>query len=240
MKTVIAFCFSWLLVLGSTSFGAVVVNSGFEDAPDFNGWVTEGLTSIETSAFGINPTDPTRQALLRTGDGGVGTTGASLADLATALSIATTDITAVAPNAFNGSAISQSIAGISAGDTLTFDWNFLTSEGAANPQDTAFFSISRVGGTPQTFFLANPANATTPFAVGDFSRQTTYNSLTPYQFTEAGSYVLGFGVVNLTDRFGPSGLLIDKVTLTAVPEPTALAGLGLLGLTLTIRRRRRG
>lgn len=239
MKSPITLCLAWLLVLSSTSSGAVVVNGGFEDASDFSGWSRAGLTSIETNYFTIAPPGGTKQALLQTGDGAEGNTGASIAELATLLNIAPADITAVAPNAFNGSAIRQTLT-VNALDTLTFDWNFLTSEGVGTPQDTAFFSVSRVGGTSQTFLLARPINANIAFTEAGFKEQTGYKSLTPpFQFNLAGDYVVGFGVVNLDDARFPSGLLVDKVTLTAVPEPTALAGLGLLGLSLAMRRRRR-
>lgn len=235
MKTPITVCLAWLLIFSSTSFGAVVVNGSFEDPNAGFGWDREGIGGIVGSGFGVNPTDGAFQALLQTGDGGVGNTGSSVADLATFLSITPADITAVAPNAFNGTAMSQAIT-VNALDTLTFDWNFLTAEGAGNPQDTAFFSLGPAG-APPTFFLANPANAAGG-PVGIFARQTGYNTYS-HQFATGGNYVLGFGVVNVTDAFGPSALLFDNVKLTAVPEPTALAGLGLLGLSLALRRRRR-
>lgn len=234
MKTPIPLCLACLLIFSSTSYGAVV-NGSFEDPDAGFGWGRKGIAGIVGSGFGVNPTDGDFQALLRTGDGSVGNTGASIADLATFLSITPADITAVAPNAFNGTAMSQAIT-VNALDTLSFDWNFLTAEGAGNPQDTAFFSLGSAG-TPPTFFLANPANAAGG-PVGIFARQTGYSSYS-HQFTTGGNYVIGFGVVNVDDAFGPSALLFDNVKLTAVPEPTALAGLGLLGLSLCIRRRRR-
>lgn len=234
MKSLFTFCLAWFLLLSSFS-SAAVVNGSFEDPNAGFGYEREGLAGIVDSGFGVNPTDGSFQALLRTGDGGVGNTGATVAELATFLSITPADIAAVAPNAFNGSALSQVIT-VNALDTLTFDWNFLTAEGAGNPQDTAFFSLGPTG-APPTFFLANPANAAGG-PVGIFARQTGYAGYS-YQFADAGNYVLGFGVVNVTDAFGPSALLIDNIKVTAVPEPTALAGLGLLGLSLTFRRRRR-
>lgn len=239
MKTAIATCLAWLMVLSSTSVGAIVANDGFDDAPAFSGWEQLGLTSIETSAFGINPTSPNNQALLRTGDGGFENTGATVANLENFLSAS---ITGIAPSAVNGSAIRQTITNVSVGDKLTFSWNFLTSESlGATRQDTAFFSVSHVEeGTSQTFFLADPSDANTGFISTEFSTQSLYSDYAPlYEFATDGTYVLGFGVVNRDSVTGPSGLLIDSVRLTAVPEPTSLAGLGLVGLALTFRRRRK-
>ncbi|MEZ6080159.1 MAG: PEP-CTERM sorting domain-containing protein [Pirellulaceae bacterium] len=71
-----------------------------------------------------------------------------------------------------------------------------------------------------------------------FSRQTGYRTAS-YTFTPGGDFTFGFGIVNVTDTTFSSGLLIDSVSLTAVPEPTALAGLGMVGLALTLRRRRK-
>lgn len=244
MKTILTLCIVWLTLLGSSS-SAAIVNGGFEDAPAFNGWQRVGLTSIQTSGFGINPTQPTQQALIRTGNNPPANTGVSLADMATFLTVTQAELIAIAPGANqNGSAIKQTIS-VSAGDELTFDWNFVTSEGAGNPQDPAFFSVKHTNsGATDVFFLADPSDADpsnggTVFVNPEFARQTTYNGSGPYQFALDGDYVLGFGVLNLDDRFGSSGLLIDNVVLKAVPEPTALAGLGLLGLSLTMRRRRR-
>lgn len=253
MKTAITSCLAWLLVLGSTSFGAIV-NGSFEDTPTFSGWETRGITSTEGTYLGNDPRDGSSQALLATGDGSdTASTGALVSILADVLRVTVADINAVAPNAYNGSAISQKITSVRAGDKLTFDWNFITSEGFptsppnTNAQDVAFFSVSRDGGTPQTFFLADPTD-TTRLPSPSTLKQTGYGTASPsvpHTFAADGDYFVGFGVVNVsltpggTDRFGPSWLLIDNVTLTAVPEPTALTGLGLLGLTLTMRRRRR-
>ncbi|MEO8270026.1 MAG: PEP-CTERM sorting domain-containing protein, partial [Aureliella sp.] len=120
--------------------------------------------------------------------------------------------------------------------------------------DYGFFSVSTTApGGPQIATLladataanANPVNVfpnppstptDPPFNVQTGTAQMPY-ALASYTFTVAGDYTIGFGIVNVLDANFSSGLLIDNVT--AVPEPTALAGLGLVGLALTLRRRRK-
>lgn len=234
MKTVLTSCLVWLSILGSTSFAAIV-NGGFEDTPTFvgSGWDTLGVTAISGNYFGVAAPSGNNQALLRTGDGGSGGIGESVANLAAFLQVSQADINAVAPNAFNGSAIRQTI-NVSAGDTLEFEYNFMTTEGSA--VDAAFISLGPTG-APPTLFVANTNSPSTNDPVGIFPRQTGYKDFS-HSFAVGGSYVLGIVVVNATDAVGQSGLLIDNVRV-AVPEPSALAGLGLLGLTLTMRRRRK-
>lgn len=236
MKIAYPLLLAWLMLFSSTSFGAIV-NGGFENSTQFFGWTEAGLTSIETSAFGIAPTELTHQARLHTGDSGEG----NLLALATALNVSESDITNFLPTAFSGSAISQSII-VDNDDILNFDWNFVTTESSTTKQDTAFFTLRRASEAPEFFFLANPTPTPTTSAPAPYTTQTGYHTVNPsvpFTFDFAGTYVLGFGVVNSEDANFPSGLLIDNVRVTAVPEPTALAGLGLVGLALTMRRRRR-
>ncbi|MBD2362419.1 PEP-CTERM sorting domain-containing protein [Anabaena minutissima FACHB-250] len=48
-------------------------------------------------------------------------------------------------------------------------------------------------------------------------------------FTTAGTYTLGFGVVDVGDTTVNSALLVDNVKLTPVPEPTTMFGI-LMGM----------
>ena len=70
------------------------------------------------------------------------------------------------------------------------------------------------------------------------------NRATPWETFNAnvgpGRYRIEFGVANDYDGFNPSRLLVDGVSLTAVPEPATWAMLltGFLGLGVMLRRRR--
>ena len=72
-------------------------------------------------------------------------------------------------------------------------------------------------------------------AEGAFAFKSAPGTVT-YNFTAAGDYLLGFGVINVNSGARASGLLIDNV---AVPEPTSLGLLGLVSCGWLIHRRRR-
>ncbi len=237
MKLSLALLLAVVLLSGSHCFAGLVSNDSFESA--FASWAETGNTSIETAAFGVPPPNLLNQALLNTGNGGVGDNSVTVANLESFLNLTGGTLATVGPTpaASRGSAIKQSISGVSIGDTLSFSWNFVTAETPpAIGTDFAFFSISRTGGSNSASLLANTSSGLVPFAGGGFTAQTVY-ALGGFTFLEAGDYTIGFGVVNSPDAFIASGLLVDSVN--TVPEPSALAGLGLLSLVGLLRRRRR-
>jgi hypothetical protein len=54
----------------------------------------------------------------------------------------------------------------------------------------------------------------------------------------AATYTLGIAVMDATDTANPSGLLIDKIQVTPVPEPTTVA-FSIAGASLLMALRRR-
>ncbi len=250
MKIMLSLSFAWLSLASSACFAGTVLNGSFEN--DFTDWSTQGIATIETPIFGVAPSparpfDGVNQALIRSAAGVVG--DVAVANLAAFLSIPVSQINANGRDAIRGSGVAQVITNIKVGDTLSFNWNFLTSQTpSALFNDFAILSVSRTGGTQSATLLADTGAIATPFGfTGDFFSRQSRNpdplvpplAPTTFTFTEAGDYTIGFGVFNATDSSFPSGLLIDNISLTAVPEPTALAGLGLFGLALTFRRRRK-
>lgn len=132
-------------------------------------------------------------------------------------------------NATNGSAIKQTIA-VKAGDILTFDWKFSTDDYLPF-NDFSFFSIS-----------SNVLELADINLVGNYGA-TALETLS-YKFHNAGSYTLGFGVVNVSDTVGNSQLLVDNVKINSaasVPEPASILGLlgmGALGAGSAFKRKR--
>lgn len=134
--------------------------------------------------------------------------------------------------AFEGSAIFQSVT-VQAGDVLRFDWTFLTNEDGGN--DYAFLVID---GT--VFNLSNGLTLTSASSY-DFGFTTTGQSYQSSVFDSAATLNVGFGVVDVDNFVGSSALVVDNVSVAAVPEPSAfaaLAGFAALGFAALRRRAR--
>jgi len=230
-----------LLTVGITSsVHAVIINGGFETG-DFTGWSTTGNTSIQDSTFGSGPVEGTYDALLTTGsDPDFGDPSVSASDLETFLGLAPGSLNGLGNgDATEGSAIKQTFSA-QAGDVLSFDWNFLTSE----PDEEVTFNDFAFVSLLSLETLADVASSTFVSSQSIlFSLETGFQTFSVV-IPADGIYTLGLGVVDVDDDIVDSGLLIDNVKLTSstpVPEPGTLLllGSGLLGLGLLNRRRKR-
>ena len=128
--------------------------------------------------------------------------------------------------AYEGSLLKQTF-NVNAGDTLSFNWNMFTNEGA-NVGAAADYAFVAINGALTTLAIAS--NATVASVPYSFSTGASVFSQT---FASASSVTLAFGVVDLGDYGVTSALWLDNVALTAaVPEPETyamlLAGLGFI------------
>src|SRR3974390_2698521 len=122
-----------LLAMASPAV-AGVINGGFETG-DFTGWGPTGNTAVVGAGCSTifpnhcaSPTQGSYMALLTAGS----------VDMATLSSILGTNLSAVYPGGTYGSAIWQDVP-LSAGETFSFDWNFLGND--YNPfDDTGAFT----------------------------------------------------------------------------------------------------
>ncbi|MHC5916737.1 MAG: PEP-CTERM sorting domain-containing protein [Nostoc sp.] len=208
-----ALAFAASLIMANTeTVRATVLNGGFETG-SFSDWITTGQATVEDSSFGVTPTDGNYQSILETLNDSTGVSGS---DLETFLELSPGSL-----GAEEGTAIKQTV-NINAGDILTFDWNFLTDQDPdATYNDFAFFSLGNI--TNQLADTNSPFTIFTSFS--RLSKETGYQPYS-YKFQIAGTYTLGFGVVDIGDDTVNSALLVDNIqltkTVTSVPEPSTI------------------
>ncbi len=210
----------------STAGDAAAVSTGGNHLVLTNAW-SDGLDDAGTDGLNHNVSgnDP-----LATG-GGAG----SLEDFVGVAGAAFDPDPATFLQAYEGSAALQTFT-LAAGGTLSFQWNFGTTETSGDPSlaDAGFVvidgSVTRLASTLDTV----------AFGGGDYSAQTGWQSWSA--LLAAGTHTIAFGVVDVGSTTDSSALSVTGVSVasvSAVPESSTLAlfgaGLGLLGLA---RRRR--
>lgn len=167
------------------------------------------------------------------------------------LSLASGSIHTALPNNFSnvtsGAAIWQTF-NITAPATVSFNWNFATSEVVPTQWDAALYSW-RVGANPATVTeladttqtgILNQAVGTSPF----FSNLMTGYHVVNIPVTVTGTYTLGFVSMQTGDDDVVSGTYISNITpsvaaLGGVPVPTswilALAGIAFVAFVFGMR-----
>ncbi len=201
-----------LVIAGALSFfgvqssQAAIINGSFENG--FNGWDTIGNNSIQPGAFlGSGPTDGTNQAL------SINSSGVPDFSLESFLGLTSGSLDGLGNgNATVGSAIKQTFTA-NAGDTISFDYNFLTTETTPSFfNDFSFVSLTSVEELADT-------NSSFVGFVTPIAQETGFTTFTQ-TIAASGTYTLGIGVVNSIDAINASGILVDNVRIASVPEPT--------------------
>ena len=248
-----------LATLGICSASSVLanpmVNTGFEQSPDFTGYTTMGNTTLQAADFAM-PVEGNLQALLSNGsaDATGGSDPVAAAQLETFLHLSGGALTNAATfKAVNGSAIQQTFSGL-AGQTLTFHFDFLTNESLDQRvphNDTAFVTLQNGANPTLLAILANTHSSLHTVAdalsgAASFAAMETGDMTYTTTLASSGTYTLGFGVVNSVDGNIASGLLVDAITVSgggssSVPLPLALlaAPLGAMVAGIAGKRVRR-
>lgn len=211
----------------SAPANAALLNGSFETS-DFTNWSTIGNTSIETSSFGSEPTEGNFQALVSTTADGLTALPSQLEDF---LGLAPFTLDEINGAIFSGSAIQQEFFAV-AGQTLSFDWNFLTNEASQSPDFNGFAfvninSLERLADTFSTLFPSSTA----------FVNETGYRSFN-YTIPTTGTYSVGIGVATVGDPFGNFGILVDNAAVVPESESVgAILAFSVVSFGYTLRRR---
>ena len=232
---------SWA-ALSATAQASVIVNQPAEVttlvaqpvSPAFDGWSVSGDVSapsdntlLLTTAFDASD-DADGSAVV--GSGAIAAQQPRGVEELAGLSIGALDTTVddVLQQALEGSVISRTLW-VRAGDTLSFRWQLLSNEDPiAGLPDLAFATI---GG--RLFELGTPGIADFQ-GFGGFQRGSGWLIFTHTFTDDAGPLALNnvelaLGVVDRGDTSTSTGLAIQSVTVTPIPEP-ATWGLGLSGM----------
>jgi len=224
-----------LLALAPAAPATAMLIGDFEGG-SLDGWSVSGNGSAFGTTIGISPTEGSGMLLL-------GTWGGSTPDDGTLdafLGFATGDIDTLSPSgnpATEGSAVTLMLAA-SAGDVLSYDFNFLSSETLADASTYRdfFFSSIRVGEEGEMVRDDVLLMTRQPTASGAWS-QSGWQSL-EYTFTGTGTFRVAFGVVDVEDTAVSSAVMIDNIRKTPEPSTGLMLGLGLAAIALRRRRSR--
>ncbi len=235
----------------ANSLNAQVSNGGFET--DYTDWNTYGLTTIEDANFdGVSvqddPTEGDFDALLETGERVLDDLGNlsdsetffTIDDIETELGLQPGDLSFLQPDdadeVIEGSLITQEII-VNAGDTIHFDFNFLTDEFFGG-NDLAFFYSGEFGNTADLVLLNDVESAAFIGTDTQYADGTGWSSGS-YHYANGGNFLIGFGVVDVFDEFISTGLLVDNVRVEVIPEPRTISlVLGVMfGFLLWLKRR---
>ena len=201
---------------GTITDESLILNLSFETG-DFTDWMAIGNATIETAAFGRNPTEGNYQALITTGSGTVSDT-----ELESVLGFTTGTLDNLGNgDVTEGSVLQLTPITVNAGDSLSFDWNFVTQEKiASNFNDGGFVSIT--SNTSNSLLELADTNSDLVRFSYSFRLETGYERFT-YQFTESGTFTLSLGVVDVGDTQINSGLLVDNVSIISSSNPNPVS-----------------
>ena len=226
---------------------------------------SNGNASTQTAAYGITPSaGQTNQFLLTTinpasslpANGSLGTTPANTNVTALNTYFGLANGTLAGLNAQDGSGYLSQQVTLTVGTVVHFDYIFLTDEDNTLPttpapsqfhNDRAFFTVNGV--VNSTIYQANQlsvAQLNAGSASPNFNYQSNGaagNGYTGFNFTvpTTGNYTFGFGIIDVDTNTVYSGLLIDNLNFSVVPEPStwAIVFIGASTLGLVWRRRSR-
>lgn len=233
-----------VLLLSLAGIARATLVEGFESGSFSGSESTSGDVGIRGAYFTIAPTEGTKQMLLTTINNTSdspqtnqsGASAVSVVTIGSFLGESTSLIRDGTATGQEGSAFKINLGALNVGDVVTFDYDFLTNEiqpGAHN--DFAFWELN--SGAIHLFADTNSSLHATNASNTAFTLETGYHTVS-IPITTAGTYTLGIGVMDATTTDTSSGVLIDNIAVTAVPEPTTVA-FSIAGAALLVALRKR-
>ncbi|MCG8591110.1 MAG: PEP-CTERM sorting domain-containing protein [Proteobacteria bacterium] len=221
-----------------TTPAAAFTNGDFSTG-DTTGWNVFGDVLVgDLDTIGLTPDGNDRLILTNHPDGGVGPLSANpavtAASLEASLGLAAGTLDALSPSgnpATEGSGARQNITA-SAGDEITFDWQFLSRENIGETTYTDYFFWSLVDTSDSSVLIQQVLADPSALAA---SASTLYTNETPvgsvsYVLPSSGTFTFSIGVLDVQDTLWRTGVWVDNLVLIPEPGTGLLLGLGLLGL----------
>ena len=253
-----------IVVVGvSTGIGsparAEFANGGFEDG--LSGWTTMGAVGTGGAYLGTGPIAGDSSAIITNINDHIEIQFGRIDYVEAAVGVATVESFLGVPaesiqllnglggyegieeGAGPGSAIKKSFA-VTAGDTISFDFNFITEEGTSpfgvenhRFDDFAFVSMTLDGVLSELSVLAKASDP--GFGPRDlegilYEQHSAETGILTFShtFASGGLVELGIGVMDHGETGWNSVVLVDNVAITPVPTPSSLVLFGMGGLTL--------
>lgn len=194
--------------------GDITITGPDTTLSQFVNWERVGDVLIETSQFGAGPTAAPSQVVLDLESNTV-----SRAELETFLGLPIGSLSGIGSGVANeGSAIATTFSA-QAGDTVSFDWNFVTTLTGFSANDVAFVSLT---GVPPSQLAASDSPSLTPGAdnfinfprLGSFSlsESSTGSQSFSANIPADGDYTLGIGLIAQNSSSENSLLLVENAT----------------------------
>ena len=234
-----------VLLLSLAGIARATLVEGFESGSFSGAEAVSGDAGIRGTYFTIAPTEGTKQMLLTTINNTSdspqtnqsGGNAVPVTTIGSFLGESTSSIRDGIAAGQEGSAFTINLGTLNAGDIVTFNYDFLTNEIAPGQHnDFAFWELN--SGTIHVFSDTNSGllHATDPSNMV-FALETGYQTVT-INITATATYMLGIGVMDATTTDNSSGVLIDNIQVSPVPEPTTI-GFTFAGAALLAALRRR-